>query len=151
MLNLNLVLALNVSEILRANSNMIASGHIWDHNKKTTQGREHKAAMTQRLWEEEVTAAAWCFWNTLRASQQRNWAAVRDDVLIFFFPRFNSTNLVKDSMGENKKIFGEKWDLEARKAEISNQVWKCDTSSTSNLSCNEWNYPCENSKRLWLT
>lgn len=32
-------------------------------------------------------------------------------------------------------IFGEKWDLKARKAEIINQVWKCDTSSTSNLNC----------------
>lgn len=45
-----------------------------------------------------------------------------------FFP-FDSTNLVRDSRGENKKIFGEKWGLEAMKAEIISQVWKLAISS----------------------
>lgn len=113
--------------------------------ENTTQWREHKAAMTQRLWKEEVTSAAWCLWSISQASQQRHWAAVWEDVLGFF--SFHSTHLVRDSLGKNKMIVGEKWDSEAIKAEIISQVWSLDTISTSNLNYKEWDYPCERSKQ----
>lgn len=87
--------------------------------------------MTQRLRKEEVTPAAWRLSGILQALQQRNWAAVWEDVLGFF--PFCSTHLVRDSMGENKNVFVEKWDSQAIKAEIISQVWSLDTISTSNL------------------
>lgn len=150
-LNLNVVLTSIVSEILCANSNITDSGHIWDHNKKTTQGREHKAAMTQRLWEEEVTVAAWCFSSTLwlhnRETEQQLERMFRGFLSLWQHQHFKGQYWRKQETIWRKMRFrsNEDWNQEI------SQAWKLNNSSKSNLPFNKWNYPCENSKRFWLT